>query len=79
MESFSALAKSTPNSIHLWHRRLGHVAVSTIKKMADDFMADGLILSEDLRKDLVCEGCMYGKPVSPFQPLAEPEERKLAI
>jgi hypothetical protein len=61
MESFSALAKSTPQSVHLWHRRLGHVAVSTIKKMADNLMADGLVLSEDLKKDIVCEGCIYGK------------------
>jgi transposase InsO family protein len=61
MESFSALAKTTPQSVHLWHRRLGHVAVSTIKKMADNLMADGLVLSEVFQKDIVCEGCIYGK------------------
>lgn len=61
MKSFSALAKTTPQSVHLWHRRLGHVAVSTIKKMADNLMADGLVLSEVFQKDIVCEGCIYGK------------------
>ncbi len=61
MEFFSALAKSTPQSVHLWHRRLSHVVVSTIKKMADNLMADELILSKDFKKNTVREGCVYGK------------------
>ena len=46
-ESFAALARPSLNPIQLWHQRLGHVCVSTIKKMAAEKMADGLLISEE--------------------------------
>jgi hypothetical protein len=59
-ESFVALVRPVLHSIQLWHQRLGHVCIPTIKKMAVSKMADGLIISEE-NQDYFCEGCLLGK------------------
>lgn len=59
-ESFAALARPVLHSIQLWHQRLGHVCIPTIKNVAVSKMADGLMISED-NQDYFCEGCLFGK------------------
>lgn len=61
LESIAALAKSKPNSIQVWHRRLGHVCEATIKKMAANVMVGGLEISKGELLDTFCEGCVLGK------------------
>ena len=47
-------------STDLWHVRLGHVAYNRLKVMMDKSMVKGLLRLE-VHKDIVCEGCQYGK------------------
>ncbi len=61
MEPFAALAKTKSNSIQVWHRRLGHVCLATIKKMAASGMVDGLEISKGETVVTFCEGCILGK------------------
>ena len=61
MESFAAVAKSKANTVQVWHRRLGHVCVATIKKMAAKGMVDGLEICGGDPKNDFCEGCILGK------------------
>ena len=55
-ETFAALAKPSLLPLRLWHQRLGHICISTIKKMAANNMANGLMISEE-KQDHFCEGC----------------------
>lgn len=47
-------------SVALWHRRYGHIAGSTLMKMARDGVVQGLCIEGDC-KDSLCEGCAKGK------------------
>ncbi|KAA0033603.1 Integrase, catalytic core [Cucumis melo var. makuwa] len=44
----------------LWHARLGHVSYSKLKTIINKFMLKGLP-QLDIREDMVCVGCQYGK------------------
>ena len=55
------LAKETMKRLHLWHKRLGHVSMDTIKKMAISNTVDGLPVLNGTEGNPFCDGCMYGK------------------
>ena len=44
----------------LWHARLGHVNYSKLKEMMQKQMVKGLPRI-DIRTDIVCASCQYGK------------------
>ena len=46
-------------TIELWHRRLGHISVDRIKRLADG-LANGIELEKDLKLEL-CRACVEGK------------------
>jgi 2-hydroxychromene-2-carboxylate isomerase len=45
----------------VWHQRLGHVCISTIKKMEKKGMVYDLIITPDSGAHHVCSGCAFGK------------------
>jgi hypothetical protein len=46
----------------LWHNRLGHISVSSMKKLKDANAVDGIeVVKMSLLKDSVCEACQLGK------------------
>jgi hypothetical protein len=52
---------SKPNlTLQRWHARLGHVSVSTLKKMSSQDLVLGLPSFESTTS-YVCSGCAYGK------------------
>ena len=61
LTAMAALTDGRPQPIHTWHKRLGHLAVSTIKKMASENMVDGLNIEKEVDPKFFCEGCAYGK------------------
>ena len=50
-----------PTYTQVWHRRLGHVCVATIKEMADKGVVDGLAICGREPEDNFCDGCISGK------------------
>jgi transposase InsO family protein len=61
LTAMAALTDGRPQPIHTWHKRLGHLAVSTIKKMASENMVDGLNIEKEVDQKFFCDGCAYGK------------------
>ncbi|GJQ85068.1 hypothetical protein Trydic_g5631 [Trypoxylus dichotomus] len=47
------------NSLKVWHERLAHINIKTLKDMISKNMVDGVNLSD--MNGFVCEPCMYGK------------------
>lgn len=45
----------------LWHNRLGHAHVNSIRRLARDRTVEGLNLRDEPRTEHVCEDCMRGK------------------
>src|ERR1700730_11267259 len=56
----SAYAASS-GSLHLWHRRMGHLHHDAVRRLACNGMVHGLTLSGPGNYDHVCEGCTLGK------------------
>jgi len=56
-------------SLQLWHERLGHVNVASVKRMIKNKDIDGLKCSSMAVKD-VCEPCVYGKAAMTPMPSA---------
>jgi hypothetical protein len=55
-----ASATGNPNSLSLWHLRLGHLNTQDVKKLASENMVEGIAINP---KDVAvnCEGCSLGK------------------
>ncbi|KAE8695620.1 tir-nbs resistance protein [Hibiscus syriacus] len=53
-------------SSYLWHMRLGHVSYSKLSMMVKKSMLKGLP-QLDVRTDMVCAGCQYGKAKEPLE------------
>lgn len=63
-------------SLKLWHERLGHVGLNTIREMHKNNLVKGLNISKD--EDFMCESCQYGKQHRlPFK--KERESRQVRI
>lgn len=52
-------AEQKTNTLKLWHERLGHAGLATMKKLIEDNPTIGLN-QENLRK-FTCEACIFGK------------------
>lgn len=48
-----------PDSMKVWHERLGHIGISRIQRMAKGGMVDGLTVSNESDK-FFCKGCVLG-------------------
>jgi transposase InsO family protein len=62
----SELGSEQEESLALWHNRLGHLALTGVKKLAEGTSVTGLEKLKIANKDIstnktVCEGCIYGK------------------
>lgn len=78
-ESSTALAtrESKAAPLMLWHRRLGHIAPSTILQLDKKKAVDGLLLSDSKVED--CESCILAKSKkAPFSAISTPVKRPLA-
>lgn len=59
---YAALAaRAKPNSIQIWHERLGHVNFATLKKMNSANFVEGLFIDNSTDTPPFCEGCVFGK------------------
>lgn len=58
IKPFEANTAST-NSIKLWHERMGHINLKSLKELSDKGLIDNIDFS-DVDK-FFCEGCQYGK------------------
>lgn len=61
-EVLSARSREKAVDIHTWHRRLGHVAIPRILRMANKGLVDGLDITSKKVHGL-CEACLYGKAI----------------
>ena len=52
---------ATSGSLRLWHRRLGHISLDTIRRMHRKNMVEGLSINSLHQYDHLCEGCALGK------------------
>src|SRR6202021_973023 len=57
----SAYVTGSSGSLRLWHRRLGHLNLDAVRKLARDNLVDGLTITALQDFDRVCEGCALGK------------------
>jgi len=56
----AAYITENTGSLRLWHRRMGHLHLDAIRKLASKEMVKGLTISTQAF-DRVCEGCVLGK------------------
>jgi hypothetical protein len=54
-------ANRVPNSLQLWHERLGHASHSTVHHMHSSNLVDGLNIEKSSSRPPFCEGCVFGK------------------
>lgn len=64
--------KGVENSLHQWHRRLGHVNVATIKSMCSHDLVSGIKLTNI--ENFFCEECQLGKMHRVSHPTSEKRE-----
>lgn len=70
-------ARDRPADILTWHRRLGHVAIRRIIRMANRKLVDGLNIT-DREVHGMCEDCLYGKATKhPFDEVLTHESEVL--
>lgn len=55
------VAKKAAGSVKLWHERLGHISVDTVKQMAKTNIVNGLNITMDDTAKFYCDGCVKGK------------------
>lgn len=55
------VAKKVAGSVKLWHERLGHISVDTVKRMAKTNIVTGLDITTDDTTNFFCEGCVKRK------------------
>lgn len=55
----ASIEKVSANSLHQWHRRLGHVNIATIKAMCSNGSVSGIKLTD--QDNFFCEECQLGK------------------
>ena len=60
VESNAVVKKN--NDIALWHKRLGHISIETIKHAVEKEMVNNIVV-KDYTMDQVCQGCKEGKMV----------------
>src|SRR4029078_4508615 len=67
--NLSCLKAAIHDDSWLWHRRLGHISMRTIKKLASKDLVRGLPKCA-FSKDRLCDACVKGKQVrSSFKPI----------
>ncbi len=74
-------AKAFAATLETWHKRLGHIGVETIKRMARMNMATGMPVDFSLEPPL-CESCIHGKQTRtsvPKKRKGKRSERKLGV
>ena len=65
-------------SLDVWHRRLGHVGVTSIVEMAKKGVIDGLDIMGDVKVQGKCKDCIYGKQTArPYDEVTEHEKNIL--
>ena len=52
---------SQVDSPTLWHARLGHVGYQMLQIIASNKLIDGLPKLKQVKEDVVCQGCQFGK------------------
>lgn len=81
-DSMLAASSNSYKDPHLWHRRLGHIGYSSLKKMAANSMVEGLPLSaEDIdNAKEACDICLKTKGTrQPFKPSESKTEAPLEL
>jgi transposase InsO family protein len=61
-------ASTVPLDISLWHRRLGHLNVDAVRRMAKQGLVTGMHLDSTTAPDPICEPCLAGKQHRPNVP-----------
>lgn len=64
----------------LWHRRLGHLNLASLKQMHTQNRAQGLAITSNAAPDPICEPCLAGKMhANPFPSSTIKLKRPLAL
>jgi hypothetical protein len=75
-----AYIAESSGSLRLWHRRMGHLHLDAIRKLASKRMVEGLTISSLQDYDRVCEGCALGKSHRlPFLKISTTEHPKMGL
>ena len=70
-----AATSSSDNDLILWHNRMGHVNIHTIKNMSSHQSVQGLPTLSNTRLHQVCRGCAFGKQHKATYPTNPEKER----
>ena len=57
----AGVASTCPMDLALWHRRLGHLHIDAVQKLAKQELVTGLHLQSNTTPDPICEPCIAGK------------------
>ncbi|KAK3001904.1 LOW QUALITY PROTEIN: hypothetical protein RJ639_022194 [Escallonia herrerae] len=63
MSAGEAYVKKTSqtNNAAIWHARLGHVGYQLLQQISSKKLVDGMPTLKNVREDVICQGCQYGK------------------
>ncbi|XP_071742583.1 uncharacterized protein [Rutidosis leptorrhynchoides] len=59
-EAYVKKTSQTDNGA-IWHARLGHVGYQMLKKIFSHKLVDGIPQLKNVREEVICQGCQYGK------------------
>ncbi|UYV73967.1 hypothetical protein LAZ67_11001633 [Cordylochernes scorpioides] len=72
--SFSQGFSAKINNLQLWHERLAHISLTTIREMAKKGLINGLQPEDIKEDDFFCQGCQEGKAHRKPSHLSETKE-----
>ncbi|KAK3036233.1 hypothetical protein RJ639_030775 [Escallonia herrerae] len=52
---------SQTDNAAIWHARLGHVGYQLLQQISSKKLVDGMPTLKNVREDVICQGCQYGK------------------
>ncbi|KAK3002472.1 hypothetical protein RJ639_022112 [Escallonia herrerae] len=63
MSAGEAYVKKTSqiDNAAIWHARLGHVGYQLLQQISFKMLVDGMPTLKNVREDVICQGCQYGK------------------
>ena len=77
VSAHTARSQNRPTDMEVWHRRLGHVGVDSIKSLKSKNLVDGLEITKNEVNGL-CEDCIQGKHTRrPFDEVVTPEKEPM--
>ncbi len=59
----SNVAEDSQNTWDSWHRRLGHLSITGLQRLAKDGLVEGLTIDEDSPPFTQCEACIQAKQI----------------